>query len=123
MTRSWSQAARQHSNILPSSAARIERLGVARFVAGERHASALAPSADILTRPNLADRAMLLTLEPIAEELRRSEAELWAAFETDRPRILDVLLDAVVEGLRRLPEIHLPKPPLYQAELRPSAAT
>jgi hypothetical protein len=36
---------------------------------------------DIVTRPDLADRAVFLTLEPIPEERRRPEAELWAAFE------------------------------------------
>jgi hypothetical protein len=66
---------------------------------------------DIVTRPDLADRAVFLTLEPIPEERRRPEAELWAAFETERPRILGVLLDAVVEGLQRLPNTHLPKLP------------
>ncbi|MGD9885634.1 MAG: hypothetical protein AB7U95_36595 [Reyranella sp.] len=66
---------------------------------------------DIVTRPDLADRAVFLTLEPIPEERRRSEAELWAAFEAERPRILGVLLDAVVEGLKRLPETHLPRLP------------
>ena len=34
---------------------------------------------DIVTRPDLADRAVFLTLEPIPEERRRPEAELWAA--------------------------------------------
>ena len=62
---------------------------------------------DIVTRPDLADRAVFLTLEPIPEERRRPEAELWAAFEAERPRILGVLLDAVVEGLKRLPETQL----------------
>jgi hypothetical protein len=66
---------------------------------------------DIVTRPDLADRAVFLTLEPIPEERRRTEAELWAAFEAERPRILGVLLDAVVEGLKLLPETHLPKLP------------
>jgi hypothetical protein len=66
---------------------------------------------DIVTRPDLADRAIFLTLEPIPEERRRPEAELWAAFEAERPCILGVLLDAVVEGLKRLPKTHLPKLP------------
>jgi hypothetical protein len=66
---------------------------------------------DIVTRPDLADRAVFLTLEPIPEELRRPEAELWTAFEAERPRILGVLLDAVVQGLRRLPETRLEKLP------------
>src|SRR5215217_1400354 len=66
---------------------------------------------EIVTRPDLADRALFLTLEPIPEERRRPEQELWAAFEAERPRILGVLLDAVVEGLKRLPETHLPRLP------------
>jgi hypothetical protein len=66
---------------------------------------------EIVTRPDLADRALFLTLEPIPEECRRPEAELWASFEIQRPLILGVLLDAIVEGLRRLPKTHLPKLP------------
>jgi hypothetical protein len=66
---------------------------------------------DIVTRPDLADRAVFLTLEPIPEERRRPEQELWTAFEAERPRILGALLDAVVEGLRRLTETRLEKLP------------
>lgn len=66
---------------------------------------------DIVTRPDLADRAVFLTLEPIPEERRRPEAELWAAFEVERARLLGVLLDAVVEGLKCLPHTDLPKLP------------
>jgi hypothetical protein len=66
---------------------------------------------DIVTRPDLADRAVFLTLEQIPEERRRPEQELWAAFEAERPRILGVLLDTVVGGLRRLPETRLEKLP------------
>jgi hypothetical protein len=66
---------------------------------------------DIVTRPDLADRALFLTLQPIPEELRRPEAELWATFGSQRPRILGVLLDAVVQGLKRLPETRLEKLP------------
>jgi hypothetical protein len=66
---------------------------------------------DIVARPDLADRAVFLMLEPIPEERRRPEAELWAAFEAERPGILGGLLDAVVQGLRRLPETRLDKPP------------
>jgi hypothetical protein len=50
-------------------------------------------------------------LEPIPEECRRPEAELWKTFEAERPRILGVLLDAAVEGLKGLPETHLPRLP------------
>ena len=53
---------------------------------------------EIVTRPDLADRAIFLTLEPIPEDRRRPEAELWAAFEAEHPRILGALLDAAAEG-------------------------
>jgi hypothetical protein len=66
---------------------------------------------EIVTRPDLADRAVFLTLQPIPEEHRRPEQELWAAFNAERPRVLGVLLDAVVEGLKRLPETRLEKLP------------
>jgi hypothetical protein len=66
---------------------------------------------DFVTRPDLADRAIFLTLEPIAEENRRSEAELGAEFEAECSRILGVLLDAVATGLKRLPETRLERLP------------
>src|SRR5260221_5729467 len=43
---------------------------------------------EIVTRPDLADRAVFLTLQPIPEEHRRPEQELWAAFDAARPRVL-----------------------------------
>jgi hypothetical protein len=66
---------------------------------------------DFVTRPDLADRSLFLTLSPIPERERRPEAELRAAFEAERPRILGVLLDAVVTGLNRLSQTRLEKLP------------
>jgi hypothetical protein len=66
---------------------------------------------DIVTRPDLADRAVFLTLEPIPEECRRPEQELWGTFEAERPRILGGLLDAVARGLAMLPDTKLEKLP------------
>ena len=66
---------------------------------------------DIITRPDLAARAILLTLEPIPEDKRLAERELWAAFERDAPQILGALLDAASLGLRRLPETRLERLP------------
>ena len=62
---------------------------------------------DIVTRPDLVDRAIPITLDPIPDERRRSERELWAAFDAEHPRILGVLLDAVVRGLAMLPHTAL----------------
>jgi hypothetical protein len=55
---------------------------------------------DIISRPDLGDRAIFLTLPPIADPDRRAEAELWREFERARPRILGALLDGMVHGLR-----------------------
>ena len=66
---------------------------------------------EIVTRPDLADRSLFLTLQPISEEHRRPEQELWAAFDAERPRILGALLDAAVVGLKRLPGTRLEKLP------------
>ena len=43
---------------------------------------------DIVERPDLADRAVFLTLEPIPPRSAAApEGELWTAFEAERPRI------------------------------------
>src|SRR5262245_48011741 len=54
----------------------------------------------VISRPDLADRALFLTLPPIDDEHRRPERQFWRDFEVARPRILGSLLDAVAHGLR-----------------------
>ena len=66
---------------------------------------------DIVTRPDLADRAILLMLAPIAEHQRRSEQALWREFELARPQILGALLDAIAHGLHMLPHVRLQRLP------------
>ena len=66
---------------------------------------------DVISRPDLGDRAIFLTLAPIGEAQRRLENELWRGFEIARPRILGALLDAVVHGLRALGRVHLDRLP------------
>jgi hypothetical protein len=66
---------------------------------------------DMVARPDLADRAIFLTLEPIPEEQRRPEQELLAEFESKRALILGALLDAVAHGLRQLPSVRLDRLP------------
>jgi len=62
---------------------------------------------DVVTRPDLADRSIFVRLEPIPDDERQSEADLWARFEAARPAILGALLDLVSAGLRALPTIQL----------------
>jgi len=57
---------------------------------------------DVISRPDLADRAIFLTLPPIDQAQRRSESELWREFNIARPRILGALLDVAEHGLRTL---------------------
>src|SRR5262249_18981699 len=66
---------------------------------------------EVISRPDLGDRAIFLTLAPIGEAQRRSEAELWRQFEIARPRILGALLDAVVDGLRAVSRVQLDRLP------------
>ncbi|MBV9832942.1 MAG: hypothetical protein JO055_00960, partial [Alphaproteobacteria bacterium] len=66
---------------------------------------------DIVTRADLADRALFLTLEPITSDKRRPMAELWSSFEHERPKLLGALLDALSHGLKHLPSTTLPRLP------------
>ena len=66
---------------------------------------------DIITRPDLADRALFVTLDLIPDTKRRSDSALLTEFEAKRPRILGALADALAVGLRLLPTIHLPELP------------
>ena len=54
---------------------------------------------EVISRSDLADRSIFLTLPPVADVRRQSEQELWRQFELVRPRILGALLDLVVHGL------------------------
>jgi hypothetical protein len=60
---------------------------------------------NVIQRSDLADRAVVLALSPLAPERRRSEREFWASFERARPLIFGALLDCMVFGLRALPGI------------------
>lgn len=53
---------------------------------------------DVATRPDLAERALHVELNVI--ENRRSEADLWAAFEADAPAIFAGLLNGLAASLR-----------------------
>ena len=66
---------------------------------------------DVITRPDLTDRAIFLTLPHVGEGRRRAEKEIWRDFERSRSRILGALLDAASHGLRAVPEIRLEQLP------------
>jgi len=60
---------------------------------------------DMISRPDLADRALFLTLPYLSEARRRPEQTLWRAFELACPHLLGALLDAISHGLRALPHL------------------
>ena len=62
---------------------------------------------DLMTRGDLADRALAVTLERIREEDRKPESEVWKMVEQVKPEILGGLLDAVAVALRNLPGLRL----------------
>ncbi|MBE9604721.1 hypothetical protein IAI18_07575 [Acetobacteraceae bacterium H6797] len=65
----------------------------------------------MMSRPDLADRSLPVTLPPIPDDRRKPEEEVWKAFEAARPAILGMLLDGVVEVLRRLPGLTIARLP------------
>jgi hypothetical protein len=63
---------------------------------------------DLAARDDLRDRAVILTLQPIAEAIRRDEKMLWADINAALPRMLGALLDGVSAALSRRGEVRLP---------------
>lgn len=59
----------------------------------------------LATRGDLLDRSLLIDLEPIPPESRRTERDLWAEFDRARPAILGTLLEAVSSALRNRDEV------------------
>lgn len=66
---------------------------------------------DFVTRPDLIDRSVFVTLPALPDEARRPEEEFWADFEGLAPLLLGALLDAVVTALARLPSLRLERSP------------
>ena len=66
---------------------------------------------DVITRADLADRAIFLTLAPITEQQRRPEKELWRDFERKRPSILGAMLDIAAHGLRAFANVQIKRWP------------
>lgn len=62
---------------------------------------------DTASRPDLLDRCIILSLAPLPDANRRTEAELDAALDAARPRILGVLLDGVAAALRNLASVKM----------------
>ncbi|NKB69826.1 MAG: hypothetical protein GKR89_22365 [Candidatus Latescibacteria bacterium] len=65
----------------------------------------------VATRPDLLDRAILVSLSRIDPQQRRSERELEAAFDKARPHILGGILDTLVRALSIRPTVEVDQLP------------
>ena len=65
----------------------------------------------VIDRPDLLDRAIMITLEPIPKSRRQSEQKLLAAFEGERPLLFGALLDLTCKVLGKLPDVDPPELP------------
>jgi hypothetical protein len=60
---------------------------------------------DVANRADLLDRCLTVRLQPIPESERRTETELWTAFDAAQPRLVGALLDAVSTALANVREV------------------
>jgi hypothetical protein len=61
--------------------------------------------------PDLADRALPVTLALIPDEDRRAEESFWPDWRQDHPQLLGAVLDLAAAVLRRLPDVALARKP------------
>ena len=54
----------------------------------------------VVARADLLDRSILLSLERISPDKRKSEDDFWAAFEEDRPKILGACFDILSRAMK-----------------------
>jgi hypothetical protein len=61
----------------------------------------------IALRGDIADRTKKIFLQPIEQSLRKDELSFWRAFEAARPKLVGAIMDALVIGLKNLPNTKL----------------
>jgi hypothetical protein len=61
----------------------------------------------IVTRPDLLERSVLIQHPPIDEDSRRPESRLWTEFDTLLPQLLGAIFDYLAGGLRMFPSVQL----------------
>jgi hypothetical protein len=66
---------------------------------------------EIVERPDLAERSLFSNCEPIADENRRCEEEIWEAFDATHASVLGALIDAVSTGLKKEADLRPPNLP------------
>jgi len=64
----------------------------------------------LANRPDLADRSIILTLQPIPEHKRVEESKYWEQFEAVEPVILGAIMDALVECFQNREQVDIELP-------------
>jgi hypothetical protein len=62
---------------------------------------------DFITRADLVDRSIFLSLPRIRSDERESDEAFWAGFDRDYPALMGALFDAVAGGIRHWPDVEL----------------
>jgi hypothetical protein len=79
-------------------------------MSGQR-AIAMTSINDVANRSDLNDRALIVKLQVIPDDKRKTEGELRADFDKARPRVVGALLDVVAHGLLNLPTTNMNRLP------------
>ncbi len=79
-------------------------------------------STDLVTRPDLAERTVVLELEPISRDKRKTEHDLWERFEAARPGIFGAVLNALSHGLANFRTVSIDDSPRMADAVRWIAA-
>lgn len=66
---------------------------------------------EMVTRSDLLDRSICITLTPIPEDQRKPESQLYSEFELVLPEILGGLLDVISHAMAKFPNVKLEKLP------------
>jgi hypothetical protein len=66
---------------------------------------------ELAARPDLLDRALLISLPVIPEGRRRTEAEIWREYEAARACVLGALLDGVSAALANIEQVQISRLP------------
>jgi len=66
---------------------------------------------DLVRRPDLGERSIMITTRRLAESERLSERAFRAEYEKDRPYIFGALLDGLVSAMRKRDSVHLERLP------------
>lgn len=61
----------------------------------------------IIVKPDLLDRAILINLKPISSEQRTTDSDLWEPFEASKPQILGAIFDVLAKAMQLYPNIQL----------------